>query len=316
MRRVEALIVGGGPAGAACAARLMQAGLDCLVLDKAAFPRPKVCAGWVTPQVWRTLGVAPADYPHSLTRFESFQVAVKSVCFTLRTHQYAIRRVEFDAWLLNHSGAPVEQHAVKRIERKDGGYEIDGAYWGRYLIGAGGTHCPVQAAFFAAARPRDPGALIAAMEEEFPYPTRDPRCYLWFMQNGLPGYAWYVPKAGGYLNVGIGASAQALKSGGSSLRQHWELLIAKLARDELVTGYSFRPTGHSYYLRRGGGALRVENALLAGDSAGLATLDMGEGIGPALQSGALAAEAVLNGGTYSLKSIPRYSLWSLLGLVR
>ena len=122
MRRVEVLIVGGGPAGAACAARLVQAGLDCLVLDKAAFPRPKVCAGWVTPQVWRDLALDPLDYPHSLTRFDSFQIAVKRFHFKLRTHQYAIRRVEFDAWLLKRSGAPLEQHTVRQVKAADGGY--------------------------------------------------------------------------------------------------------------------------------------------------------------------------------------------------
>ncbi len=311
MRRVEVLIVGGGPAGAVCATRLVQAGVDCLVLDQAAFPRPKVCAGWVTPRLWRELAVDPGSYPLSLTRFDSFQVAVRSLRFTLPTRQYAVRRVEFDAWLLQRSGAPLEQHRVREIQAADGGYALDGLYWGRYLVGAGGTHCPVRTALFSAAsRPAD--ALIAAMEQEFPYPVRDPRCHLWFLQNGLPGYAWYVPKQGGYLNVGIGGAARALQHSGTSLRQHWDRLVQKLDEMGLVRGHAFKPAGHSYYLRRPSGPLRLGNALLVGDSAGLSTLDMGEGIGPAVQSGLLAAEAIQNGGPYSLDSIPRYSLWSLL----
>jgi flavin-dependent dehydrogenase len=40
---------------------------------------------------------------------------------------------------------------------------------------------------------------------------------------------------------------------------------------------------------------------------------MGEGIGPAVRSGALAAEAIASGGAYSLRSIPRYSKWTMLG---
>ena len=304
--------MGGGPAGAACAARLVQAGLDCLVLDKAAFPRPKVCAGWVTPQLWRDLALDPLDYPHSLTRFDSFQIAVKRFHFKLRTHQYAIRRIEFDAWLLQRSGAPLEQHTVREIKAAEGGYALDGAYWGRYLIGAGGTHCPVYASLFAAARPKDPGALVVAMEEEFPFEVSDPRCYLWFMQHGLPGYAWYVPKAGGFVNVGIGATAQALKASGHSLREHWDQLLAKLEQMGLVRGHSFKPVGHSYYQRRDRASLRLDNALLVGDSVGLATLDMGEGIGPAVRSGMLAAEALINGDSYSLRNISRYSAWSLL----
>ena len=47
----DVVIVGGGPAGSACAWRLRQAGLEVVVIDKAIFPRDKVCAGWITPQV-------------------------------------------------------------------------------------------------------------------------------------------------------------------------------------------------------------------------------------------------------------------------
>lgn len=312
MLRAEVLIVGGGPAGAACAGRLRQAGMDCLVVDSAAFPRLKVCAGWVTPAVWRALGVNPADYPHALTHFDSFQIAIKNLRFTLRTHQYAIRRVEFDDWLLERSGARVIQHTVRQIAQSEGGYLLDGELWGRYLVGAGGTRCPVYAQLFAAQFPRDPGALITAMEEEFFYPDADSRCFLWFLQNGLPGYGWYVPKAGGWLNVGIGGSAQALKQSGVSLRQHWERLVAQLDQMGLVRGHAFKPLGHAYYLRRGVRGWRQGNALLAGDAVGLSTLDMGEGIGAAIRSGILAAESILSGGEYRLGGIPRYSLGSLL----
>jgi hypothetical protein len=53
---------------------------------------------------------------------------------------------------------------------------------------------------------------------------------------------------------------------------------------------------------------------LVGDAAGLATVDMGEGIGPAIQSGILAAESILTGGEYRVDYIPRYSFPSLVGL--
>src|SRR5687768_17483918 len=47
----DALVVGGGPAGSTCARALRNAGWDVIVLDRARFPRDKVCAGWVTPGV-------------------------------------------------------------------------------------------------------------------------------------------------------------------------------------------------------------------------------------------------------------------------
>src|ERR1700733_13323949 len=51
MIQCDALIVGGGPAGSSCAWRLGEAGLDGIGVDASTFPRDKVCAGWITPQV-------------------------------------------------------------------------------------------------------------------------------------------------------------------------------------------------------------------------------------------------------------------------
>ena len=53
--RYDAIVVGGGPAGSTCAWRLHRAGLRVAVVDRSQFPRDKVCAGWITPQVVRTL---------------------------------------------------------------------------------------------------------------------------------------------------------------------------------------------------------------------------------------------------------------------
>src|SRR3989304_302592 len=55
MHSCDVLIVGGGPAGSTCAWQLVRAGLDVLVMDKQVFPRDKVCAGWVTPPVGKSL---------------------------------------------------------------------------------------------------------------------------------------------------------------------------------------------------------------------------------------------------------------------
>jgi len=309
--RADVIIVGGGPAGAACARRLRQGGVDCLILDQAEFPRIKLCAGWITPETLRDLDLTPDEYPHSLTCFKSFQVSLWGVRFTAPTRQYAIRRVEFDAWLLQRAGAAVRQHTVKTVAPAEGGYEVDGEYFGKYLVGAGGTRCPVCRALFQPAAPRAPASLIAAMEEEFAYAYTDDRCWLWFFDNGLPGYGWYVPKAGGTVNVGIGGKSEALKSG-EALTHHWQRLVDKLDRLGLVRGHTYKPLGHSYYLRQRAPALRRDNAFLVGDAAGLATLDMGEGIRPAVESGRLAAEAILHDAAYSVDSIPKYSLPSLI----
>lgn len=312
MIKKEVLIVGGGPAGAACAWRLRQNGADCLVLDGQAFPRFKPCAGWVPPGLWRDLAPDVEAYPHGLVTFTSFEISLRGLRFRLPTRQYGIRRIEFDDFLLRRSGAPLVRHSVRVIQARDGGYAIDGEFFGQYLVGAGGTHCPVNRQLFEPAAPRRPAALVAAMEEEFFYPARDERCRLWFFQNRLPGYAWYVPKAGGWVNVGVGGMAAQLKARGDSLRRHWDDLVEQLAGLGLVRAHAWRPQGHTYYLRPEHREIRRDNAFITGDAAGLATRDMGEGIHPAVLSGLRAADAILHGTEYSLAGMRTCSLGVML----
>jgi flavin-dependent dehydrogenase len=59
MKTTDVLIVGGGPAGSSCAWRLNQRGVDVLLLDAQDFPRQKLCAGWITPQVLTDLQIDP-----------------------------------------------------------------------------------------------------------------------------------------------------------------------------------------------------------------------------------------------------------------
>lgn len=314
MLSTQVIIVGGGPAGAACAWQLGHHNIPCLVLDRTTFPRVKPCAGWVTPEVFNYLACSPEDYPHSLTTFTSFEVSLRGLKFHLPTRQYAIRRIEFDAWLLERSGAKVQQHQVEQVEYKNGRYLVDDQYSASHIVGAGGTHCPVRRDVFDTGRKNPRKGLIITKEEEFPYPFSDERCHLWFFEGGLPGYAWYVPKADGYLNVGIGGSAHGLKARRQSLNEHWHRLVEKLDRTGLVSSHSFDPLGYSYYLRERAPQVRLGNAFLVGDALGLATRDMGEGIGAAIHSGLLAADAIIHKRPYEINAIPRYSLPSLLRL--
>jgi flavin-dependent dehydrogenase len=316
MIKKDVILVGGGPAGAACAWRLQQHGVDCLVLDGQAFPRFKPCAGWVTPELLRDLALRVDEYPFNLIILNEFDIRLGRFRLRLPTRQYAIRRIEFDHFLLKRSGAPLIRHSVHEIRVRADGYEIDGAYFGRYLIGAGGTHCPVNRQLFEPQEPRRESALVVAMEEEFHAPRRDGRCRLWFFQNHLPGYAWYIPKADGWLNVGVGGMAGQLKANGDSLRRHWELLVEKLEKMGLVRGHAYHPEGHSYYLHQERRVVHKGNTFIVGDAAGLATHDLGEGIHPAVQSGLRAADAILQGSEYTLAGIHRLSLWSLLRLAR
>ena len=111
------IIVGGGPAGAACAWKMRENGMDCRILDKARFPRPKLCAGWINPRVFRDLKVDALDYPGNIRELSRFKIHLKNRMVTVKGHQYAIRRVEFDHWLLKRSGVVLDVHEVKRITR-------------------------------------------------------------------------------------------------------------------------------------------------------------------------------------------------------
>jgi menaquinone-9 beta-reductase len=311
MINTEVLIIGGGPAGAACAWTLRRRGVECLVLERAAFPRVKLCAGWITPDVFRDLELEPDAYPHGLTHLEGPRLSVGGLRLRLPSRQLAIRRAEFDAFLLQRAGVRPVTHHVRSIEQTHDGYIVDGAFSGRYLVGAGGTHCPVARSFFADANPRSTDALIVTQEEEFRAQVADTSaartCHLWFFTDGLPGYAWYVPKVGGWVNVGVGGKAATLDARGDTIRRHWELMVERIEALGLVRGHAYAPKGHAYYLREPRREVRVGNAFVVGDAAGLATADMGEGIDPAIRSGLAAAEAIATGTPYTVDGIRRWS---------
>ena len=79
MRSCDVLIVGGGPAGSSAAWQLRRGGADVLVLDQEAFPRLKLCAGWITPEVVRDLQMDVASYPHRFLTFECLHVHLKGM---------------------------------------------------------------------------------------------------------------------------------------------------------------------------------------------------------------------------------------------
>lgn len=156
--------------------------------------------------------------------------------------------------------------------------------------------------------PRGKGQLIIAMEEEFEHDYNDTDCHLWFFENGLPGYSWYVPKGDGYVNVGIGGKLYSIRDRGENISTHWNYFVRKLEGLSLVKGHSCRPHTYSYYLGQNIYSGQVGNVFIVGDAVGLATFDMGEGIGPSIQSGILATRSIISGEGYSLKTVTKYSI--------
>ena len=303
----DAVVVGGGPAGSTCAWKLRNAGLDVVVLDQMAFPRTKLCAGWVTPEVMTDLELDHHDYPLSFMTFNKLHLHWKALSMQLKSRQHSIRRFEFDDFLLRRTGARILQHKVRDIRRDGKDYVLDGHFRCKYLIGAGGTACPVYRTLFRESSPRSSVLQTATYEHEFAYDWEHGDCHLWFFDDGLPGYAWYVPKANGFINVGLGGMADQVKHKGGSIQEYWRKFVNRLERRGLVRYDQYQPTGYSYYLRGDVDVVSDNNSYLVGDAVGLATRDMCEGIGPAVKSGLLAAKAIVTGSDYSLAGITMFS---------
>ena len=275
-------------------------------------PRVKLCAGWVTPKVLADLAIDPADYPHGLVKLEALKVIFgrrRRLTRTVPCLQYSIRRVEFDAWLLQRSGAETAWHTARDVRPDGDGYVLDDAFRCRFLVGAGGTHCPVKKALFAP----DRGELLVTQEVEYETEVRNPTCILWFPYAEPWGYAWYVPKAGA-VNVGFGGRRSRL--GDWDRKRLWDEFLGLLDGEKCLSAPPPEPKGYSYYIGRRRARVKAGNAYLVGDAAGLATLDLAEGIGPAVESGLLAARDILGEARYSPRAVTRYSMPFMARLLR
>lgn len=305
MTTYDVAIIGGGPAGSTCARALVAAGLRVVVLDRATFPRVKLCAGWVSPAIWDVLELAPAEYPRGLWEWHACHVHFRGRDHAIPGHGWFVRRYELDDFLLTRSGAELRLGVhVKQVVR-----DVDDDRWvvtlpdgdvlhARYLVGAGGTHCPV-ARLLSPPRPRRPLGVQEIELEADPHAierTRigddgEPELVLF---SDFGGYGWNVPKSG-WLNVGCGTlDAGEVHAAWSTTRDHLKPhLPADLELDHLK--------GHSYYLYDPAHLQRAAhaNALLVGDALGLSHPVTGEGILPAVVSGACAAAAILAGDTAS-----------------
>jgi geranylgeranyl reductase family protein len=300
----DAIVVGGGPGGSTAAWRLARTGLRPLVLDAAVFPRVKICAGWVTPEALADLDVDPDKYPLTIQPFDACVLEFAGARHETgwrRPTSYGIIRREFDHYLLERAaaagadvrwgirvtGVTVAGDRV-RVETDRGVFEAP------VVIGAGGHRCPVARALGEVSEGEE---VVVAQESETRLPAewverlgsfmRAPEIYV---EPDLRGYGWFFPKRD-FINIGVGCT----QGGDGSLPRRRDALLASLrASGRVPDGMPLEPfKGHAYVVRRQA-PRRLSGArfCLVGDAAGLARDMSGEGIGPAIRSGRLAAEAV------------------------
>lgn len=149
----EVIVVGGGPAGASTAHSLARAGVDVLVLDRAKFPRDKVCAEYLSPQASRILSdmnvleeierSGPAHLAGMRVRapdghYADGEFASNHGFRPFREYGLAVRRTILDAIVLNGAraaGARVQELARVTDVTKDQAGRVSGVT----VFGPGGT---------------------------------------------------------------------------------------------------------------------------------------------------------------------------------
>jgi flavin-dependent dehydrogenase len=281
-------------------------------MDRATFPRDKVCAGWLTPGVFSLLDLDPGEYRAAgliLQEIDGFRTGVigRPLLETRyrRVVSYAVRRCEFDDFLLRRAHVRVLQEtAAAAFERNGGGWTVNGEIVTPVIIGAAGHFCPVARYLRGGADNHQP---VVAKEAEFPMAApstdRHARTPELFFCRDMEGYGWCVRK-GNYLNVGIGRRDP--RDFGAHVK---DLVACLISSGALGAGRDVRWRGHAYFAAGVGPRPLVgPGMIVAGDAAGLAYPESGEGISPAISSGRQAADTLIAaGGRYGLAELQPYA---------
>ena len=314
----DVVIIGAGPAGSALAYYLATAGIDVLVLEKASFPREKVCGDGLTPRAVKALtgmGV-PIDENDGWLRNRGLRIIGGGGRIELDWPDLSsypgyglVRtRTDFDQILARHAqkaGArllegvnatgPVLDDRTGRITgvtAKDGRQ-----FRGRLVVAADGNSSRLSVAM--GLHKRDDRPLGVAVRTYYTSPRHDDNYLeawldLWDGSSLLPGYGWIFGMGDGTSNVGLGLLNTSKGFGDIDYR---DLLRRWLAAMPAEWGFSeenrrqpvrgaalpmgFNRTPH--YTR---------GLLLVGDAGGMVNPFNGEGIGYALESGEIAARVI------------------------
>ena len=314
-RRLSAdvVIVGLGPAGSAAAIELRRAGRSVIAIDKAVFPRDKCCGDGLTTLGLRELEHLGLDRATIPDWFEVDGAAIRSpsgreVFVPLpSTGSYAAvaPRLQLDDALVRIArdfGADIHDgHGFEHVEQRSDrvtvfadGLEVDA----RYVVAADGMWSRVRKAVGA-----NEGGYLGEWHgfRQYGRNVTGPaaqQLHVWFEPDLVPGYAWSFPLPGGRVNIGFGV----LRDGSrriQDMKQLWaELLTRPHIVDALGDGFELddRHTAWPIPARVDEATLTAGRVLFTGDAAMATDVMTGEGIGQALLTGRLAAEAIIAAG--------------------
>jgi len=294
-QRFDVVVIGGGPAGSAAAHIMSRTGMNVAVIDKAIFPRNKLCGGLLTE---RSQAVFKSIFG------EGWEPAIETVSDSIAFYYrdrflnqldsyrriYFTSRPNYDAFLLElaaKKGAKVFQgRIVSSIDLQNrtiilaDGQKIQADF----IIGADGVNSRVSR-LIAGSRDRR-RTLAFGLECEIPRDllkrsVQSPEIYLGIARWG---YGWVFPKKN---SVTVGLAG--LLNSNSSLRSNFEQFLRQICGFLPDIPYEGHHIPFGYYLNMPGRAA----TLLVGDAAGLVEPVTGEGIAFAMLSGRYAGEAVV-----------------------
>lgn len=308
-KKVDAVVIGAGPAGASAARTLVAGGMKPLLIEKRRLPRHKMCSGilshWSVGFVHRRFGPLPAEVfcrPNFLDgvalHFPSLPVPVVVPAVDPIPNVW---RSRFDHFLVQGSGAEVRDgHELESLEAEPGGFRIvctrpagtgrSGrvAFRSKYVVAADGNNSRSIRRFLPEATrglPRGTGMQVHYRGEV----DLDPGKYHMFFHLDMGFYAWASVKDDD-IHVGVGGFGNRRLPPYharfvSLLERQYGLRVRETTLREGMTGVLQGPI-NVFTLGKG-------NFLAAGDAAGFVH-NGGEGISCALATGDLAAQAVLS----------------------
>jgi geranylgeranyl reductase family protein len=285
----DVIVVGAGPAGTAAAYDLAAGGLSVLLLDRAAFPRTKPCAGGLTVKAYRALryDVGPVVQrvcrhmviARGLKRQRTLTVDVPLVFMT--------RRMELDHFCLNQTlqaGATFEMvKEIASVTAQRGYVEIGTdrmVLRSRFLIGADGANSRIR----RCCAPFPEFVRGFAIEAQVPLRGAMDQHMTFDFGQAPWGYGWVFPKAD-HVNVGLYTCREAVRLTPQQLSAY--------CRERIGSAKPEKMAAHAIGLGGWGYVPNSNRIFLVGDAAGLADPLLGEGLHNAIRSGQAAAGAII-----------------------
>ena len=310
----DVVVVGAGPAGSVCAARLARRGVDVLLVDRATFPRDKACGDGLPPgsvEVIDRAGAGQALRAQGFARIDGIRLGSPDG----RTYTLGLRprrapflvapRRRLDALLRDHAlrcGARSANAALTDLARDGDAWRVTlrtGASGRltvrtRVVVGADGATSRVARTLWGGRVPRSArGVSVRAYLDGIATVPRTVEFHFW--RPFLPGYAWIFPLGPRRANVGVMLTADAAWLGPASLESALHAFLARPdvatrlqsdARPERVLAWQL-PWAPRRRIRRSGDGL-----VLCGDAARLVDPLTGEGLHAALVSAEAASDVV------------------------